>query len=760
MEVQQVRLDAGDARRILLARAIDEADAPGRLLGAPERERIEQDAAAAARGPDGAPEPVRYLRERAARVLAAVENRNPRLAGLQHGEPWRRTLAWGLPLAAIVVGAALDRIDNPGHVNMLSPPLLAVLLWNLGMYLLLLVGMFWRPDRRQPPAWQRWLAQREEAAGRPRGNVRARFAALWLQATAREQALWWQQLLHGTAAAWAIGLGLSIVIGGLVRQYRVGWESTLLDLPQVHAFLQALFAPVVALLPFDAFSAADLQRMHFASGQEIATGEARRWVGMYLALLALVIVLPRLLLAGVLAWRRRLASEVLLDLGDGYFAPLLARVSPAAVVLGLPAGPARASWLRLWNDLAGAGTSLHAGEPWTVLATPQGDRLQVLAPAGEAVPAPGTAGAAAPAAAPALASDSSGGGKAGWWARWRERGPGREGGRPRPQPGPSVDLWLEGAEDEEAAPSWIADEALRAGWRARLPPAKHAGFDRLAAVWARRGEDRFAQAMQLLAALAARAAADGEDVPASASWLRGILSGAERDAQQRARQDAFAALVQRLAVEESATLADLHRLHGLPPPREPVALARAEAVPPDAPAGAATPQKAGLAGAASGAAMGAGIDLVTGGLTLGAAAALGALLGGGASVAASLWRQRDTPAGRSQVQLSDEMLQTLTESLLLHYLSCAVRARTGHDLAVPLPAAWRSETIAAVEARRDALRKAWQTARAGDRPAAEAALAGDLAGLARGLLAAIRRPCAGPKPPAAASPPRAVPPAS
>lgn len=754
MEVQQVRLDADDARRILLARAIDEADAPGRLLGAPERERIEQDAAVAARGPDGAPEPVRYLRERAARVLAAVENRNPRLAGLQHGEPWRRTLAWGLPLAAVVVGAALDRIDNPEHVNMLSPPLLAVLLWNVGMYLLLLAGMFWPRDRHRPPAWLRWLAQRGEAAGRPRGNVRARFATLWLQATAREQALWWQQLLHGTAAAWAVGLGLSIVIGGLVRQYRVGWESTLLDLPQVHAFLQALFAPVVALLPFDGFSAADLQRMHFASGQEIATGEARRWVGMYLALLALVIVVPRLLLAGALAWRRRLAAEVRLDLGDGYFAPLLARVSPASVVLGLPAGPARASWLRLWNDLAGAGTSPHAGEPWTVLATPQGDRLQVLAPAGDAMPAP--------AAAPAPAPLSRSGARAGWWGLWGERGPGREGRSSGPQPGPAVDLWLPDAEevDEGEAPSWIGDEALRAALRAQLPAEKHAGFDRLAAAWARRGEDRFAQAMQLLAALAARAAADGEDVPTPASWLRGLLSGAEREAQQRARQEAFAALVQRLALEESATLADLHRLHGLPPPREPVAPARAEALPPAGPGGAATAQKAGLAGAASGAAMGAGIDMVTGGLTLGAAAALGALLGGGASLAASLWRQRDTPAGRSQVQLSDEMLQTLTEGLLLHYLSCAVRARAERELAPPLPAAWRSETIAAVEARRDALHPAWQTARAGDRAAAEAALAVELAGLARGLLAAIRRPSAGPTPPVAASPPRAVPPAS
>ena len=34
----------------------------------------------------------------------------------------------------------------------------------------------------------------------------------------------------------------------VVREYRVGWESTLLDLPQVHFVLRALFAPVVGVV--------------------------------------------------------------------------------------------------------------------------------------------------------------------------------------------------------------------------------------------------------------------------------------------------------------------------------------------------------------------------------------------------------------------------------------------------------------------------------------------------------------------------------
>ena len=39
-----------------------------------------------------------YLQQRARRVLAAVENRNPRVAALQDREPWRPWLMLGLPL--------------------------------------------------------------------------------------------------------------------------------------------------------------------------------------------------------------------------------------------------------------------------------------------------------------------------------------------------------------------------------------------------------------------------------------------------------------------------------------------------------------------------------------------------------------------------------------------------------------------------------------------------------------------------------------
>jgi len=78
--------------------------------------------------------------------------------------------------------------------------------------------------------------------------------------------------------------------------------------------------------------------------------------------------------------------------------------------------------------------------------------------------------------------------------------------------------------------------------------------------------------------------------------------------------------------------------------------------------------------------MGASIDLVTGGLTLGAAAALGALAGGGAAFVGTLWNNRDAPKDRVRMALSDEMLLALTQACLLRYLAVIHARDGGRDL--------------------------------------------------------------------------------
>jgi hypothetical protein len=123
---------------------------------------------------------------------------------------------------------------------------------------------------------------------------------------------------------------------------------------------------------------------------------------------------------------------------------------------------------------------------------------------------------------------------------------------------------------------------------------------------------------------------------------------------------------------------------------------------------------------------------MTGGLTLGAAAALGAVIGGGAAYVAAALKNRAAPAGQSQVQLGEEMLVALAESALAGYLAVAHRLAPAAD---GLPATWRSEVVAAVAGRREALLALLAQARAaGDEGRVAAQIAREFGEMARGLL--------------------------
>lgn len=780
MEDGILLLDETSARQLVLVRAIEDVDTQGKLVSDVEREQLEREALESTRQSAGGIDFAHYLHQRAQRILAAVENRNPRLAALQQGEPWRHWLLVALPIATCILGAALDRVDNPQRVNLLSPPLLGVLAWNLAVYLLLILSTLLPGARAgQAPlaALTRWLSGVPASAartGRLRSDVLARFHQHWMRAAGAQQWLWWKQLLHLCAAAWAVGIAASIVLGGVVREYRVGWESTLLGVEQVHALLSALFWPVVALLPFEPFSVAELQRLAFRSGAAIGVDEARRWIWMYVALLFVVVAAPRLLLAAWASWqRRRRGQAIRIDLREPYFVQVLARVSPARVTLALLAseGGGREAVLRMLREVADQPPPAEGA--WTVLSTARGDLLRVFeVPPGYRPPAPAVAAHA--------------GGGSGAAQAWLQELLGRFRAAPRPQerdpvaaaladtdlllllPASPVDVqdatrllhWVAQPAlvlvpgDEvpyrnavqrlglaadvlplaRSTSHWLRDPLLLETAAARVATSKRAGFERLASTWKDRLAVRFVEAMRLLATELAKAARDSEDVGSAPAGLRQLVNAADREASARARDAARAALLQRVRAGEAEAFAALVQLHRTGAPATALAQARmdsgfSEQRTVD------TPQ-AGMAGAATGAAMGAGIDLLTGGLTLGAATALGAMIGGGAAYAAATWKNRGTGTGQPQVQLGDELLQTLAESLLLAYLAVAHRAVAEGEGVVPQ--SWRSEVVAAVEARRTELAALWQQARsARDAGEAVAPLARELEEIARGLLARV-----------------------
>jgi len=224
------------------------------------------------------------------------------------------------------------------------------------------------------------------------------------------------------------------------------------------------------------------------------------------------------------------------------------------------------------------------------------------------------------------------------------------------------------------------------------------------------------------------AARQAQEVPAGALSVKSLLP-AERQAQAGARQAAMDEVLQRLDVSAGQMFTRLRELHGLEVTDAVTLQHRLQEkfVVQQAVEG----RQAGMAGAATGAAMGASVDLLVGGLTLGAAAALGALVGGGAGYLAAAWKNRATPGGATQVQLSDEMLHALAEAALLRYL-----AVVHHDRGLQqLPASWPAEVVAAVEGHAQRIAPFWSAARSQPEPARLAsALARELESIARQVL--------------------------
>jgi hypothetical protein len=747
-------LPEASARRLLLVQAIDTVDSTGRLLGPAERDHIERQALAATGDPArGEPlDPSSYLRERANRLLDAIRHRDPAIASIEHPRPWFAWLPWALPVAAFVAGIALDRIGNPRQVNLLSPPLLAFIFWNLAVYLLLLVGWVWRrrggPSARPATLAHWWLAAAERRSGNLRADVAAQFRWRWMQAAGALESARWKAVLHTSAATWALGVACSIALGGVVREYRVGWESTLLDLAQVHAFLSALFAPVVALLPLEPFSMADLQRMHFGSGVDVGRNEARRWIGLYLGLLGLVVMLPRMLLALLAAAQRRhRAGHVAVNLQGEYYEQVLGRVSPVNVMLCLLPGPPQATAvlrhvLRLLSDRWPAGQP----GPSTLLATARGDELHWLELAGNAQPpaqepprqegwrrllarwspSPPPRSMAVPLQlarqrADVLLCPVAGAGDLDAVAdvlRWLKRpllvvacGPTQEAGSDAALRSVIERLGLpaEVITLEQACATWWHEQALADALARQIPAHKSAGWARVAQAWRARHEARFAQSMRLLAEELLQAARESQPAATGRMDLLRLVRPADREADASARRDASTALQERVRERHQRTSIELLHLHGVQDN-----------------AGASMPQsahdgllvrqgvdmpQAGMAGAASGAAMGATVDLMVGGLTLGAAAALGAVLGGGAAYVAAALKNRSNPGGSTLVEIGDDMLELMTVDALVRYLLVAHLGRQSEG-APPLAAErWKDEALEETRRARDELRVLWASAR-------------------------------------------------
>ena len=351
-------MNEADARRVLLLRAFEsgptaswsEADAAW-ASGEAQRQVGERASAE------------QFVVARAALGSVRLAERDAAVAGLLQASGGHAAWGWVVVLLGGVIGLASDAIGAGQRINILAPPLLGLLLWNLAVYLVLAMaalrpggaaagvgmGPLRRALSRAAARVAGWLGQRTEPGSSP---AWARFALAWASASTPLQAARLAAVLHAAAAALAVGALLSLYLRGLAFEYLAGWTSTFLSAPAVHGLLATVLGPASQLSGIPLPGVAELAALRFSAGP----GEnAARWIHLYALTLGAAVVLPRLLLAAFAAWRARsLARQFPLPLSDAYFLRLQRAQSGERVAVQvwpynyqLPEAlrPALASWL-------------------------------------------------------------------------------------------------------------------------------------------------------------------------------------------------------------------------------------------------------------------------------------------------------------------------------------------------------------------------------------------------------------------------------
>jgi hypothetical protein len=351
-----------EALDLTAVRVIESADQDRAVWSDADRAWASHEAAAAVG--ESAPPGV-FLAHRARLAIGRLDGK---LAPLRKGV---RALAWPAWLGPLIVAAAFlagllaDRVGDAQRINVLAPPVLLLLAWNLLVYLALLVTPVLRraAGHRMDPlrALVAFLGtglhgRRKIGKGTP--------VASWLGAVAAE----WARLaapLHLAAAALALGVIGGLYLRGLAFEYRATWESTFLEPVAVRALLAGVLAPGawVGGMPIPG-----LERI--AAMRAPSSENAGPWLHLIALTLLVLVVLPRLVLAALAGWREaRSLHRLPLQLEQPYFRRLLRgfHVDPSPVQVVpygfMPSEPAMAGLQTLLARLLGGTASMGVAPP-------------------------------------------------------------------------------------------------------------------------------------------------------------------------------------------------------------------------------------------------------------------------------------------------------------------------------------------------------------------------------------------------------------
>ena len=281
---------------------------------------------------------------------------------------------------------------------------------------------------------------------------------------------------------------------------------------------------------------------------------------------------------------------------------------------------------------------------------------------------------------------------------------------------------------------WVHERVFYEAVGKLLEESKRPGYARLLALWQANNQRRFHEAMRATAAQLIAAVRDSEPVEVvEAGFLQSAMKavGLSKTAGQQ-QEKAMGVLLERLNKNIGVTTRELLQLHQLDPGDAAKVNARVrENFKVRAPVDKA---QAGLLGAVvSGAATGLSADLMAGGMTFGAGALLGGVVGALTMAGAAWGFNTSTDRNKTMMEFADDFLQTLLVGSVLRYLAVAHFGRgRGNFVEGEAPAFWQSQVEATAAAQQGQL---WQSVReTPDQGKAEARVISAVTAIAGGVL--------------------------
>jgi hypothetical protein len=272
---------------------------------------------------------------------------------------------------------------------------------------------------------------------------------------------------------------------------------------------------------------------------------------------------------------------------------------------------------------------------------------------------------------------------------------------------------------------WVHERVFYDAVGACVPAAKQGAYQRFLAHWEQRHQARLQAAVDLIATQLAAAVRDSEAVKTpDAAGLDRLLGavGLGRRTGEKRQAKAWNALVERLGAGILHSTTGLLRLHQLDAGAAATIHTRVEQsfvvrAPVDT-------TQAGLLGSVlSGAAAGLSADLIAGGLSFGAGALVGGILGALGFAGAAWAFNVSTDRNAETLQFSDAFLRAQLVAVVLRYLAVAHFGRgRGAFEASEAPGFWQVEVEAVLAQHETLLAKTWDNARKAASPEVAAQL--------------------------------------